>query len=146
MPVSWKNSYSIGILEIDSQHRELFSRLDRLEEALKNGKGGGELIDTFRFLDSYVRRHFRAEEELQLLYQYPHIHMHVAEHRSFMKRLEGLESRLTTEGPSEKLASHTNSFLTQWLVNHVTTVDMKLSGYIDQARTRQWEQWLVSHF
>jgi len=146
MSISWKSSFTIGILEIDSQHRELFAQLDRLSEALQQGKGKKEVIDTFRFLDSYVRRHFRAEEELQLLYQYPHIDMHVAEHRAFMKRLQDLESRLATEGPSEKLAVHTNSFLTQWLISHVTTVDMKLSGYIDQARTRQWEQWLVSHF
>lgn len=146
MSVSWKRSFNIGILEIDNQHRELFSRLDALEIALHNGKGKDVLIETFRFLDTYVRRHFRAEEELQKFYQYPHTAMHIAEHLTFITRLMELESRLTTEGPSEKLAAHTNSFLTQWLINHVTTVDQKLSGYIDEARTRQWEQWLVAHF
>jgi hemerythrin len=146
MSVSWKRSFNIGILEIDSQHRELFTQLDRLEAALHAGKGAGEIIETFRFLDSYVRRHFRAEEELQQLYSYPHLAMHFAEHMSFITRLTELESRLTLEGPSEKLAVNTNSFLTQWLISHVTTIDKQLSGYIDEARTRQWEQWLVSHF
>ena len=146
MSVSWKRSFTIGILEIDNQHRELFSRLDALEIALQGGKGGDLLIDTFRFLDNYVRRHFRAEEELQQLYHYPHLAMHASEHQTFIGRLTELESRLTAEGPSEKLAAHTNNFLTQWLISHVTTVDKQLAGYIDQARTRQWEQWLVSHF
>ncbi len=146
MSVTWKSSFSIGILEIDSQHRELFANLDRLEEALHAGKGGEKIIETFRFLDNYVRRHFRAEEELQQLYSYPHLAMHFAEHMSFITRLSELESRLTSEGPSERLAAHTNSFLTQWLISHVTTLDKQLSGYIDEARTRQWEQWLVSHF
>ena len=146
MPVSWKSSFNIGILEIDAQHRELFSRLDALEQAIASGHGREALIETFRFLDNYVRRHFRAEEELQQLYKYPHLAMHAAEHQAFIARLQELEAQLTTEGPSEKLAKHTNSFLTQWLISHVTTTDTKLSGYIDTARTRQWEQWLVSHF
>lgn len=146
MSVSWKNSFNIGILEIDAQHRELFSRLDTLEEAITKGKVKEVLLDTFRFLDAYVRRHFRAEEELQQLYHYPHQAMHAAEHQSFIARLHEYESRLTTEGPSESLARHTNSFLTQWLISHVTSLDTKLSGYIDAERTRQWETWLVSHF
>lgn len=146
MSISWKRSFNIGIQEIDSQHRELFNHLDRFEEALHAGKGGAEIIELFRFLDTYVRRHFRAEEELQQLYSYPHLAMHFAEHMSFITRLTELESRLTSEGPSERLAAHTNSFLTQWLISHVTTIDTQLSGYINEARTRQWEQWLVSHF
>lgn len=146
MSVSWKSSFNIGILEIDSQHRELFSRLDALEIAIHSGKGKEALKETFKFLDNYVRRHFRAEEELQQLYKYPHYDMHVAEHQTFIVRLQELEARLNSEGPSEKLALHVNSFLTQWLISHVTTTDNKLAGYIDETRTRQWEQWLVSHF
>ena len=146
MPVSWKNSFNIGILEIDAQHRELFSRLDALENAINSGHGKATLLETFRFLDNYVRRHFRAEEELQQLYKYPHLALHVAEHQAFIARLQDLEAQLTTDGPSEKLARHTNSFLTQWLITHVTSLDKELTGYFNEARTKQWEEWLLSQF
>jgi hemerythrin len=146
MSVNWKDSFRIGIKEIDSQHRELFSRLDKLESALREGKGSEIIISTFHFLDNYVQRHFRAEEELQELYKYPHLAMHAAEHAAFNKRLKDLEARLALEDPSEKLAAHTHAFLTQWLVSHVTSLDKELTGYINEARTKQWEKWLVSQF
>lgn len=72
--------------------------------------------------------------------------MHAAEHAAFQKRLKELEERLTREEPSEKLAAHTHAFLTHWLITHVTNLDKELTGYINEARTKQWEKWLVSQF
>jgi hemerythrin-like metal-binding protein len=93
-----------------------------------------------------VQLHFRAEEELQELYQYPHHAMHASEHAVFKKRLKELEGRLAIEDPSEALAAHTHAFLTQWLITHVTNLDKGLTGYINETRTKQWEKWLVSQF
>lgn len=146
MSVHWKDSFKIGIPAIDAQHRELFSRLGKLEKALSEGKGSEIVFGTFHFLDNYVQLHFRAEEELQELYQYPHRAMHAAEHAAFKKRLKELEERLTMEDPSEKLAAHTHAVLTQWLINHVTCLDKELTGYFNEARTKEWENWLVSQF
>lgn len=146
MALSWKTTFRIGIHEIDSQHQELFFQLDKFEDGLRAGKRSDALINMFSFLGNYARRHFRAEEELQQLYGYPHLAMHAAEHKKFSERLAGLERQLMTEGPSEQLAAHTNRFLTQWLISHVTTLDKELQGYIDEARTRAWEKWLVEHF
>jgi len=146
MSVTWKDSFKIGIVEIDAQHRELFSRLDSLEEAIRTGHGREMVFTTFHFLDNYVRRHFRAEEELQTLYRYPHLQMHAAEHAVFKKRLKELEERLTLDDPSEMLAAQINSLLTNWLITHVTNLDLELTGYINETRTRQWEEWLVARF
>lgn len=146
MSINWKDSFKIGITEIDAQHRELFSRLDTLENALRDGKGKEMVFSTFHFLDNYVHRHFRAEEELQALYQYPHLNMHAGEHAAFKKRLNDLEERLTLEEPSEKLAALIQTLLTQWLITHVTNLDKELTHYMNEARTKKWEKWLVSQF
>jgi len=146
LSITWKDTFKIGIAEIDAQHRELFFRLDRLETALRDGKGREMVFTTFQFLDNYVQRHFRAEEELQALYSYPHLLLHAAEHAAFKKRLNELEERLTVEEPSEKLATQIRALLTNWLISHVTNLDKELTGYINEARTKQWEEWLVSQF
>ena len=146
MSINWKDSFKIGIVEIDAQHRELFARLDNLETALRDGKGREVIFSTFHFLDNYVQRHFRAEEALQEFYHYPHLPMHAAEHAAFRKRLKSLEERLTLEDPSEKLAVQTHDLLTNWLITHVTYLDKELTGYINEARTKLWEKWLVSQF
>jgi len=144
--VKWKDSFKIGIKEIDNQHRELFSRLERLESAISSGRGSEIVISTFHFLDNYVQLHFRAEEELQEYYHYPHREMHAGEHAEFRKRLKQLEATLAVEDPSEKLAVLTDALLTQWLITHVTSLDRELAGYFNEARTRDWEKWLVSQF
>lgn len=146
MSLTWKDSFSIGIAEIDRQHRELFLRIDDLEEAIKSGKENSGIINIFKFLDEYVQRHFKAEEELQSRYRYPHLAMHAAEHEAFKKRLKGIESTLNAENPSEKLAVQTKMLLTQWLISHVTSLDTELKSYINEARTKEWESWLVSNF
>lgn len=146
MSIQWNDSFKIGIKEIDNQHRELFLRLEKLESALRKGKGREAVISTFHFLDNYVRLHFRAEEELQEFYEYPHREMHAEEHSYFRKRLMQLEESLSTEDPSEMLAVKTNALLTQWLIKHVTSLDKELVVYFNDARTKQWEKWLTSQF
>jgi hemerythrin len=146
MSVTWKKAFAIGVHEIDSQHQELFARLDRLSGAIEAGKGASELATTFQFLDDYVVRHFRAEEDLQKRNRYPHCAMHSAEHRHFLLELESLKQRLTQEGPSEALVHLTSSVLSQWLIQHIGRLDKALAGYLVQHKTEEWERWLRNNF
>ena len=146
MAVTWKNEFAIKVREIDLQHQELFDRLDRLQAAIGAGVGAEKLAATFRFLDDYVRRHFAAEEALQQRFRYPHLTLHAAEHRHFEAELARLEERLHREGASDRLASLTDSIFSQWLVNHICTVDRQLAGYINQHRNEEWERWLKNNF
>ena len=54
MAINWKKSFNIGIAEIDSQHREIFSRLAKLEASVRNGNGSDLVFSTFHFLDNYL--------------------------------------------------------------------------------------------
>lgn len=146
MSIIWRENFNVGIPEIDAQHRELFFRLDKLEAALKEGKGREIIINTFHFLDQYVHLHFNAEEQLQKAHNYPHLIMHASEHTAFKKRLRELEDRLVSEEPSEQLAAHAHVFLTQWLISHVTDLDKELAGYISAAQAKQWQHWQKNQF
>lgn len=57
MILNWDNSFSVGEKNIDNQHKELFYRLNKLLEAMKQGKGKSEVINTLDFLEEYVIRH-----------------------------------------------------------------------------------------
>lgn len=65
MILNWDNSLSVGNDNIDNQHKELFYRLNKLLEAMKEGKGKSEVINTLDFLEVYVIKHFNYEEEIQ---------------------------------------------------------------------------------
>ena len=58
----WDDELSLGLEEIDNQHRELFRRMETLLEACVAGKAAEEVIGMLAFLDDYVAVHFRTEE------------------------------------------------------------------------------------
>ena len=99
MSIKWQKEFATGVIEIDRQHQELFSKLDDLLNAVENGKGQKALADTYSFLDNYTRKHFAAEEGLQRKFNYPHVTLHCEEHQIFLKNLERLKSLIAANGP-----------------------------------------------
>ena len=61
---AWKDSYSIGVQEIDAQHRRLFSLADELHSAMNAGKGKVVLEQVLQNLITYTKSHFAGEERL----------------------------------------------------------------------------------
>jgi hemerythrin len=146
MGITWKKEFRIGVQEIDAQHQELFTRLDRFIEAIEQGEGGRQLAPLLQFLDDYTRRHFMAEENLQRRFNYPHVEMHVAEHRNFLKKLERLAERLAQGEAADGLVRLTSDVLQQWLIQHICQVDKVLGAFIIEQRNAEWEQYLRDHF
>lgn len=146
MKVEWKKEYAIGVHEIDSQHQELFGRLNALLEGVERGRGDKELLETLSFLDDYTKRHFAAEESLQRRFEYPHYEMHVAEHRHFLQTLATLHEKIAASGPTEQNVKLVCNSLENWLISHLCTIDRPLGEFINRNRNLEWEKWLRSQF
>jgi hemerythrin len=143
MSVTWKNEFAIGVSKIDRQHQQLFHHFDQFLEGIDQGKGARELEDLLDFLKEYVVRHFKSEEELQKHFNYPHLEMHVAEHRSFEKQLQELNQH---RGSTDELIHLTRNILIQWLIQHICKLDSALAGFINEHRNVEWENWMKRHF
>ena len=64
--IEWNEKYSVHIEEIDSQHKKIFSIINRLHSALKARKGKkviGNLLDE---LVDYTYYHFATEENISV--------------------------------------------------------------------------------
>jgi hemerythrin len=146
MGITWKKEFRIGVQEIDSQHQELFVRLDQFTAAIKQGEGTRQLADILEFLNDYTRRHFAAEEKLQHRFKYPHVEMHAAEHRNFLQKLERLAERLDRGGAMDALVRLTSESLQEWLIHHICQVDKVLAAFVIERRNSEWETWLKDHF
>jgi len=143
MSVTWKKEFAIGVSEIDRQHQEMFNRFDRFLEAIDQGKGAKEVGDVLSFLEDYVIRHFKAEEALQKQFNYPHLEMHLAEHRAFEKQLYELDRH---KGSANEIVHLTRNVLIQWLIQHICKVDTALASFIIERRNEKWEEWMKKHF
>ena len=62
--VEWSNELSVGIEEIDSQHKVLVDLLNEVHEAIQRGRTLEATRDIIARLDEYARVHFAVEESL----------------------------------------------------------------------------------
>ena len=130
MGVKWRESLSIGVEEIDNQHKELLSHFGRFLDACKSSKGMEELKVLLGFLDGYVIKHFSDEESIQRQHLYPDYATHKLEHGSFVTRLNDLKEEISREGVALHHVIETNHMLLKWLIHHISTVDVWLGKFL----------------
>jgi hemerythrin len=128
--IEWDNSLSIGIDEIDDQHKMLIARLKDLSDAFEHRHGETEILRTFEFLDDYADFHFSAEEEQMSKASYPGLQYQIGQHAEFKESLKRLIEDFEEEGITRSLTASVNTFLINWLVNHIQRVDKKFAEFL----------------
>ncbi len=128
--IEWKEEYSVGVPELDQQHRQLVSLINQLTRAEASG---GMISYVFDELDHYVKEHFRAEEKLLRKAGYADYEEHRQQHRVFEEWLRAVRQSFSIGGTSTHLlADSINSYLRNWLVNHILKSDMAYKPVIGQ--------------
>lgn len=127
--MQWTNNLSTGVDWQDREHMELFNRINKLLEAMTQGKGKAELLNTVSFLDSYVVKHFGKEEEAMTKYRYPEAIIHKGQHDFFVKDISRLKTELG-KGATLNLVVEAQMRLGDWLKTHIGSTDQKLAGFL----------------
>lgn len=130
MAIIWKEDLSIGVAEVDNQHKELIDRINGLFDACNNGKGKEEIVKVTGYLGEYVTVHFSAEEGLQKKYGYPEYEAHRKLHAQFIEDFKELKGKLDKEGVTPALIIQMNRLLIDWLLQHIKKTDKELGRYI----------------
>ena len=127
--LEWTQALSVGVEEIDAQHRELFRRAARLLEGIHAGQPEelGQLVD---FLYEYAVEHFGAEEEHMRRTKFPGYARHKAEHDRFISDVLHLAREHERTGPGAFMALKVSHWLTEWLREHVSDTDAKLGKWL----------------
>lgn len=127
--VSWNESFSVKVAELDGHHQKLFSLINALHDAMREGKGRSIMQQTIGELADYVAVHFKAEEALMEQANYPGLAGHRVEHRRFVAKLAEFKKDLDagTSGNSVALLE----FLKQWLSQHIKKLDQSYSASLN---------------
>lgn len=127
--ITWENIYSVGIEEIDMQHKKLLEIINELDELLNADitKSGIEAV--LVELKEYIEIHFSTEEEYMEKYHYPDLAEHKMLHKEFIAKIKNAEciEDATIEG------IEVIDFLYNWLINHIMVEDKKYVPYMIQA-------------
>ena len=124
----WEEAFSVGIREIDQQHRKLVDMLNDLYEALKKGEGRETLGKVLSDLVSYTKTHFATEERLMKLHGYPDFPTHKEKHEKITEMvLQYVEKYQSGE---MKSPIEIGNFLKDWLKKHILQTDMAYSPFL----------------
>jgi hemerythrin len=126
---SWKESYSVGVRQLDAQHIELFRLVDEFTEAIEN-KEPLDIEYSVVKLDVYTLYHFVCEEHLMKKYGYPEFEAQLAEHEEFKRRVKEFRERLDQD--RTVLANEIREFLRDWIVNHIRVEDHKYGPFLSE--------------
>ncbi len=132
MTIVWKDNLATGINEIDSQHKELFDRINKLFQACHSGRGTQEVMNVMSFLENYVIEHFSCEEKLQLKSNFPNYTAHKKQHEDFKAEISKLKQQLEASADSTTFVIKINNLIVNWLLNHIKKSDKELSQHLKE--------------
>lgn len=132
--ISWSESLSVGITEIDAQHKELVEQVNLLHEAMRAGKGQQEILAILGNLVTYTKVHFAAEENLMRRIGYGEYAGHKAKHEALTQQV--LQYQAQASASTVGLSVQVNQFLKDWLINHIQGDDMLYKPLAQQKGIR----------
>jgi hemerythrin-like metal-binding protein/PAS domain S-box-containing protein len=127
--IEWTDELSVGINQIDEDHKVLISLVNRCLISLNNeDQGELEIKNILDELLSYTKYHFQREELMMDVCEYPNTSKHKQVHKLLISEVERYvrefeQKKLTLEGLLE--------FITSWLINHIMGMDKAIGPYCE---------------
>jgi len=120
--IKWTDDLSVGIEEIDNEHKTLISILNSFIDAVDDDEGVLVYDSIFgAFLETAIA-HFRHEEELMEKSGYEDSDVHKHGHETLLEQLGDMREKLMTS-PSDTMEEDVREFLANWLEIHIMVKD-----------------------
>jgi hemerythrin len=130
--ITWDNSLSVKIELIDEQHKMLIQRLNEMSEAIEQNRGIEKIMKTLGFMIDYTDFHFSTEEKHMTEQNYPAKAVHHDQHEEFKTVLNNLIEDFEEEGATKALATSIDTFLVNWLINHIKGSDVEFGKFLNE--------------
>jgi hemerythrin-like metal-binding protein len=130
--ITWDDSLSVNVNLIDDQHKMLIKRLNDMAEAVDQKRGIEKISKTLNFMIEYTEFHFSTEEKHMTEQDYPGKAEHQKQHGEFVTVLNDLVQDFEEEGATQLLANSIDTFLVNWLVNHIKGTDVQFGKFLNE--------------
>ncbi|MEW5772729.1 MAG: bacteriohemerythrin [Thermodesulfobacteriota bacterium] len=125
--VQWDETLSVGVREIDAQHKGLLRLINELHDSMAAGRSRETLGEVVSLLKDYAHSHFSTEEKYMRQTGFPGLEEHRLQHESFIAKVRDFEQEIS-EGRTTPL--EVVLFLLDWYVSHVKGVDRQYAGHL----------------
>jgi len=126
--MAWSDQLSVGIQEIDDQHKVLIDFLNQLHNAILHHHGAdacGQIMDK---LCEYTKIHFAVEESILRILDYPDYEDHKNHHENLLSQVRSLRLKMQTEDHS--ISFELLHFLKKWLTIHIMEEDTAYTAHL----------------
>ncbi len=123
--IQWKESYRLGIDEIDDQHKKLFEIANRAYELLKNDfvtDKYDRIVSIIEELKDYTVYHFSFEENYMASINYRKLLSHKVIHDDFIAKISEVDLDNVDENQDEYLMGILD-FVVEWIEQHILGTD-----------------------
>ena len=119
--IIWNDSYSVGVKEIDDQHKKLFELINQTYKVMTEKQGrdaGKKIIDG---LVDYTVYHFSHEEGLMRKAEYSDYDEHIKKHEKLVGQVVDFQKKF--DSGEADIDQDLMKFLKEWLSNHIMGTD-----------------------
>ena len=127
--VGWNESFSVGNVVLDGDHRILITLINQLLDATDTGQSREVVGSILNALSEYVEQHFRREEGMFLRGGFPEAEAHIRLHRALEDRLSDARDRWR-KGEREALREDVLTLLKKWLTEHILVADKSYGPWV----------------
>jgi hemerythrin len=123
MNIEWKPEYSIGVPELDEDHKNLIGLLNQVIAAISSPDKKALLTQTLNAALVYTKSHFQREEEFLSKGGYPGLEEHKASHQALVQDIVRFRLGLLSGDAMSVVELH--KFFSNWLISHIRSEDKK---------------------
>ena len=127
----WYDEYSIGVDEVDVQHKRFLNLIKRTYELAGQTIENKEVFNLLDELMRYAQFHFGSEELLMQTYSYPKYGEQRDEHVRLTKELAG---KMEEIGSNKGELNNLLLFLVNWFFDHDSHFDKEFGAYVNKHR------------
>ena len=126
--MQWSDQLSVGIQEIDEQHKILVDLLNQLHQAIIHHHGAEVCSGIMNKLCEYTKIHFAVEESILRILDYPDYESHKTHHEELLNQVQQLRTKMETENHS--ISFELLHFLKKWLTIHIMEEDSAYTEHL----------------
>ena len=127
--LTWKDTMTTGVPELDSQHKYLINFINELGYSINKKYDPKDIVGVLKVMKFYAEQHFSREEKCMARHNCPIAGKNQKAHAVFVEKLEEYQKEYEQTGGSSEFAVRIHKELTDWTVNHIMTIDVQLFPY-----------------
>ena len=133
--LEWNEGMSVGIPEIDDDHKRFISLIDDLNRSIAERMKASEIRKRLFLIIEDTNRHFWQEERFLRELQYPNAEGHARSHQNVRDTLKRIQDAFIPYGLEAEWLDAA-LIIKQILISHIVNEDMQYAAYFKSQKPK----------